>query len=112
MRAQRLWAFPMGLMAALVLSGCQGARTPRQVAVAEPGLSLPGDSGTQVVEALPPRTVTVVDRHPLLSKPRDYYENTGNNKVVKTAAAAVIGVPAGVVGELRQIVVGRDSGTP
>ena len=39
--------------------------------------------------------------------PRDYYESSGNNKVVKSAAAAVIGVPAGLYGEIRQIVVGN-----
>jgi len=54
--------------------------------------------------------VTFVDRHPLLSKPRDYYESSGNNKVVKTLAAGVVGVPAGLFGELKQIVVGRPAG--
>lgn len=110
MRAQRLW--PLGLMAAVILSGCQGFGAPRRVAVAEPGLALPGDSGTTIVEAPPvARSETVVDRHPLLSRPRDYYESSGNNKIVKTAAAAVIGVPAGIVGELKQIVVGKSPGT-
>ena len=108
MRGQRLW--PLGLIVALGLSGCQGAGSPRRVAVAEPGLAVPGDSGTAIAEA--PPAVTIVDRHPLLSKPRDYYESSGNNKIVKTAAAAVIGVPAGVVGELRQIVVGRAPDSP
>jgi hypothetical protein len=111
MRAQHLW--PVGLLAALSLAGCQGAGSPRRVAVAEPGLALPGDSGPVIAEAPPPvRPVTVVERHPLLSKPRDYYENSGNNKIVKTAAATFIGVPAGIVGEMRQIVVGKAPGTP
>jgi hypothetical protein len=87
--------------------GCQSG-APRRVASAEPGLSPPAEPGATVVEAHPPSapTVTWVDRHPLFSKPRDYYESSGNNKVVKTAAATVIGIPAGIVGELRQIVVG------
>ena len=51
--------------------------------------------------------MTFVDRHPLLSKPRDYYESSGDNKFVKSMAAGVIGVPAGIVGELKQIVVGK-----
>jgi hypothetical protein len=110
MRGHRLW--PLGVGVVLVLSGCQGAGSPRRVAVAEPGLALSGDSGTAVAEAPPPRPVTVVDRHPLLSKPRDYYESTGRNKIVKTAAATFIGVPAGIVGELKQIAVGRDPGAP
>jgi hypothetical protein len=50
--------------------------------------------------------LTFVERHPLLYKPRDYYENSGENKVVKTAAAVVVGVPVGIVTELKQIVVG------
>jgi hypothetical protein len=55
----------------------------------------------------PARNVTWVDRHPLFSKPRDIYEKTNNNSpVVKTAAATVIGIPSGILGELRQIVVG------
>jgi hypothetical protein len=61
--------------------------------------------------ARPASTLTWVDRHPLFSKPRDYYDNSGTNKVVKTAAAAVIGVPAGIFGELKQIVVGAPSDT-
>ncbi len=49
---------------------------------------------------------------PLLRKPQQYYDNTKSNKVVKTAAAAVVGVPAGIVGELKQIVVGAPTATP
>jgi hypothetical protein len=54
----------------------------------------------------PGTQVSWVDRHPLFSRPREYYETTPSNKVVKAAAATVIGVPAGIFGELRQIVVG------
>ena len=111
MRMQHLW--PVGVLAVLTLAGCQGAGSSRQVAVAEPGLTLPGDSGAAVAEAPPAvRPVTVVDRHPLLSRPRDYYESSGNNKIVKTAAATFIGVPAGIVGEMKQIVGGRAPATP
>ncbi len=77
----------------------------RRVATAEPGLN--GiDHGTSVAAA-PSTSVTWVDRHPLFSKPRDMYESTNSNKVVKTAAAAVVGVPVGFVGEIKQIFVGR-----
>ena len=54
----------------------------------------------------PVRTTGVVDRHPLLSKPRDYWESSGDNKVVKAAAATFVGVPAGIYGEVKQIFVG------
>jgi hypothetical protein len=110
MRGQRLW--PLGVSAVLALSGCHGAGSARRVAVAEPGLALSGDSDATIAEVPPARPVTVVDRHPLLSRPRDYYQSSGNNKIVKTAAATVIGVPAGIVGELRQIVVGRAPSSP
>ena len=85
---------------------------------AEPGLTAQVEPGVSVVEpgggsssgsSATTRTVSVVDRHPLLRKPKEYYDNTNSNKVVKTAAAAVVGVPAGIVGEIKQIVVGAPS---
>ena len=97
------------LLAALAASGCGGGPSKRTLASSEPALSTgPGDPEVAIVDrAKPvPGSVTVVDRHPLLSKPRDYYENTGSNKAVKTAAAVVLGVPTGIYGELKQIVVG------
>lgn len=96
------------LALALGIAGCKSTAQRRVATTPEPGLNGPGEPGTSVVEApvRPAPTVTFVDRHPLLSKPRDYYDNSGNNKVVKAAAATVIGIPAGIFGELKQIVVG------
>jgi hypothetical protein len=90
-------------------AGCHGPPA-RKTAAAEPGLN---DPGTTVVEATPPAgsSLSWVDRHPLFSKPRDYYESSGNNTIVKTAAATVIGIPAGIIGEIRQIVVGAPGQT-
>lgn len=91
------------------VAGCKSTATRKVATTAEPGLSGPIESGAAVVEAPArpaPATVGFVDRHPLLSKPRDYYDNSGKNKVVKAAAATVIGIPAGIFGELKQIVVG------
>ena len=76
----------------------------------EPSLST--ESGTVIVE--PPssaqrgtaKSISFIDRHPLFRKPQQYYDNTKSNKVVKTAAAAFIGVPVGIGSELKQIVVG------
>jgi hypothetical protein len=100
----------VSLVAALVVaSGCSGGPSKRTLASSEPGLStVPGDTDVAIVDrAKPvPSSTAFVDRHPLFSKPRDYYEKTGTNKVAKTAAAAVIGVPAGIYGEIKQIVVG------
>jgi hypothetical protein len=102
------WMVP-ALVAALVGSGCSGGPSKRTLASSEPGLStVPGDTDVAIVDrAKPvPSSTAFVDRHPLFSKPRDYYEKTDTNKVGKTAAATVIGVPAGIYGELKQIVVG------
>ena len=54
---------------------------------------------------------TVVDRHPLFSKPREYYTTTNRGKAAKTASAVVLGVPAGIYGEFKQIVVGAPPAT-
>ena len=98
-------------LAAFAVAGCQTGPSKRSLASAEPALSPSVEGGTTVVEGPAPRTLTFVDRHPLFSKPREYYEGSGNNKVVKSAAAVVVGVPAGIFGELKQIVVGAPSDT-
>jgi hypothetical protein len=97
--------------AAVGMTGCQGGPTKHTLASAEPALSPPVEGGTTVVEAPAPRTLSFVERHPLFYKPRDYYESSGNNTVVKTAAAVVVGVPVGIVGEIKQIVVGTPAAT-
>ena len=63
-------------------------------------------SPTALALFAPIKTTTVVDRHPLFSKPRDYWETSGDNKVVKAAAATFVGVPVGIYGEFKQIIVG------
>jgi hypothetical protein len=97
------------LSAAVVAASAPGCQTsPLRQARAEPSLTSPVEPGSTVVEA-PPQTApkwSFVDRHPLFSKPRDLYESSGNNYIVKTAAATVIGIPAGLFGEIKQIVVG------
>ena len=101
----------LSLALAVGVAGCKSAAQRRVATAPEPGLSGPVEPGTAVAEAplRPAPAVSFVDRHPLLSKPRDYYDSSGNNKVVKTAAATVIGIPAGIFGELKQIVVGASN---
>ena len=60
----------------------------------------------RVAESPPAKTITYVDRHPIFSKPRDYWDSAGDNKIVKAGAATFIGVPFGIYGEMKQIVVG------
>lgn len=99
---------PAWLAAGVLLAstGCQSAPKSQSVASAEPRLVAPTEPGGTVVETHPPKTVTWADRHPLFTKPREYYDTSGSNKAVKVAAATVIGIPAGILGELKQIVVG------
>lgn len=99
-------------LAAGLISGCQTAGTKRPSTVVSPAPAVTdvGDPDGAVAEktitATPVRTASFTDRHPLFSKPREYWETSGNNKVVKAAAATFIGVPAGFVGEVKQIIVG------
>jgi hypothetical protein len=95
---------------AATVSGCHGGQKRPMFASAEPALDPSLTDAPVIAGASPsPPTVTWVDRHPLFSKPRDIYEGTAsNNKLVKGAAATVVGVPVGLVGEVRQIFVGAD----
>jgi hypothetical protein len=110
MRGQR-W-FTIGVLVTLygISSGCQSAGPRRTVVTPEPALSGNVDNDTTVADGTrqvaPPKTLSWVDRHPLFSKPRDYWDTSGDNKVVKAAAATLVGVPVGFYGEVKQILVG------
>jgi hypothetical protein len=103
------------LALALALSlatGCQSAGVKRPATVVSPsptvteGATADSAVAEKTISPMPVRTVGFADRHPLFSKPRQYWETSGDNKVVKAAAATFIGVPAGFVGEVKQIFVG------
>jgi hypothetical protein len=98
------------LIVPAICAGCQGIGHPKTVVSPEPSLSGAIESDTTVADGThtvaPIKTITVVDRHPLFSKPRDYWESSGDNKVVKAAAATFVGVPVGIYGEFKQIIVG------
>lgn len=105
---RRTYCAALALTTALAVPGCHSAHSPK-AAMAEPPLAPIADADGTTIATAPPTTksVTFVDRHPFLYKPRDYWEGAGDNKVVKATAATVVGIPAGIVGELKQIVVGR-----
>jgi hypothetical protein len=106
------WLTAVGLtVLTITVVGCQGTGSRRTASAPEPGLSGALDSHGTVVEGTPAKTVTYVDRHPLFSKPRDYWESAGDNKIVKAGAATFIGVPVGIFGEMKQIVVGAQPET-
>ncbi len=107
MRGSRWLAISVLALAAGVGTGCQTAGTPRTSTVVSPEPALAdGPVSEKTIEATPVKTVGFADRHPLFTKPREYWETSGNNKIVKAAAATFIGVPAGFVGEVKQIIVG------
>jgi hypothetical protein len=110
MRGYRLFAIGLIVCVYGVSTGCKSAPTStRTVVTPEPGVATTAGPDGIVVEGNPPpavKTVSVVDRHPLFSKPRDYWESSGDNKIVKAAAATFVGVPVGVFGEVKQIIVG------
>lgn len=54
-----------------------------------------------------PQEKSYVDRHPLLSSPRNYYRDSGDNAVVKVLAGTFIGVPVGIAKEAWQIGYGQ-----
>ncbi len=93
----------IGVLATIgsMAAGCSSSGPRRSVVTAEPPLA-----GTTDADAAAPKTVGWVDRHPLLSKPRDYWEKSGDNKIVKAAAATFVGVPSGMYNEVKQILVG------
>jgi hypothetical protein len=97
-------------LASLFSSGCHSSGPSRRVVTPEPGLSSTvepdGTINSSTSPAVPMKTTSFVDRHPLFYRPRDYYENSGNNGIVKVAAATFIGVPAGIFSEAKQIITG------
>ena len=109
MRGKRWFAIGVLITVYGIISGCQTAGPRKPIVTTEPGLAGAVDNdGTVVVGdgAAPAKTVTWVDRHPLFSKPRDYWDTSGDNKIVKAAAATFVGVPVGMYGEVKQIIVG------
>ncbi len=94
----------VGVLATIcgMAAGCQSGGARRTVVTPEPSLAGPADTDG----AAQAKTVSWVDRHPLFSKPRDYWETSGDNKIVKAAAATFVGVPAGMYNEVKQIIVG------
>jgi hypothetical protein len=107
----------LGIVLALAgLAGCQsGASGSRRTALKpkEPELAMAGEAEPGViVEKPPPAPPAFVERHPLLYKPREVYNSAGSNKIVKVAGATIVGIPMGIAGELKQIVVGAPSTPP
>jgi hypothetical protein len=93
------------LALAFVCGGCALHKKQRSIAASDPVI-IEGAAGVPVGGAPGVRKATFVDRHPLLARPRDVYHNTCHGPIIKTTAATFVGVPAGVVHEVKQIVCG------
>jgi hypothetical protein len=111
MRGYRLFAMGLIVCACGMSSGCKSSPgSSRTIVTPEPPVASAASSDGVIAEGspapTPAKTVSVVDRHPLFSKPRDYWESSGDNKIVKAAAATFVGVPVGMFGEVKQIIVG------
>jgi hypothetical protein len=107
MRISRSLRLVVGVLAMSTLAGCAHSKG-RKAATSEPPLLSGADGAdTVIVEAPEVRTVTAADRHPVLRRPREYYDKTNGNKFSKTVAATVIGVPSGIGAEVKQIFAGQ-----
>ncbi len=103
----RLKSFAILILATAVLATSDCHRGGRRRGIAdEPTLSGLDAEDKAYLNAPAAVPISTVDRHPILYKPREYWENSGDNRIVKAAAATFVGVPAGIVGEVRQIFVG------
>jgi hypothetical protein len=102
----------MMVVTAGLIAGCQSAGSKRPSTVVSPAPAVGDASGAdglsseKTISTAPVSSVRFADRHPLFTKPRQYWETSGDNKIVKAAAATFLGVPAGFVGEDKQIFVG------
>ena len=112
MRGNRRVTIGLLVLAVGVVSGCQSAGPKRTATVISPA-PVVGDAGNpdgavaeKTIDMAPAKTVSFTDRHPLFTRPKQYWDTSGDNKIVKAAAATFIGVPAGFVGEVKQIFVG------
>ena len=91
----------------IAVTGCSSSPTRRIAAKPEPPLLDGGEGSATIVQAPPSTKITFADRHPLFSRPKQYYDSTNSNAVAKTARATFIGVPSGIIGEFKQIVAGQ-----
>jgi hypothetical protein len=93
------------LALAFVCGGCALHKKQRAIVMSDPVII---EGTAEALPGAPPaiRKATFVDRHPLLARPRDVYHNTSHGPIIKTTAATFVGVPAGVIHEVKQIVCG------
>ncbi len=109
MRGRRAYLV-VGALVLWACAGCARMKKHSSVATMEPAYVGEGAVDGAIVDPAAGHPVTFVDRHPILSKPRDVYHNTNHHGVVKAAAATVVGVTMGVVCEVGQVFKGCPPG--
>ena len=109
MSTRARWVVLLATLATLT-TGCHRKEFIRDRSVAMDPPLVSADPAQDDPLLAEPRRATFVDRHPLLRKPVEYYQSSGPNPVGRVASATLIGVPAGVLGEMRQIIVGCPPG--
>ena len=111
MRGQR-W-FAIGLVAVLygIISGCQSCRPTPDCGHPR---AWPGQLGRRQRHSHRRRHTSIAATEnrrlgrapPTLFQAATIWETSGDNKIVKAAAATFVGVPVGFYGEVKQIIVG------
>jgi hypothetical protein len=94
---------------ALAVTGCSWKKHKRPEITTAP-IPLEGTviDGTTVVDAAPAKhQYNFFHNHPLFYKPANFYHELGHGPLTGTAAAIFLGIPAGIVCEATQIVVGH-----
>jgi hypothetical protein len=112
MRGNRWKTMGVLALAVALISGCQTAGSKRPATVISPSPAVSDAAGPdravaeRTITTAPVQTASFADRHPLFNKPKQYWDTAGDNKIAKVARATFIGVPAGFVGEVKQIFAG------
>lgn len=88
----------------VIAPGCAKNRQKVMVSSNRPiieGASTVSSNGELVVNK-PAGSSRFMDRHPMFYKPGEYYSTYDGNVVMRGARATFVGIPAGVVGEVKQ----------
>ncbi|WP_169974234.1 hypothetical protein [Tautonia rosea] len=109
MSTRARWVMLFAVLATLT-TGCHRKEFIRNQSVAMDPSLVSIDPALSDPMLTQPSRATFVDRHPLLRKPVEYYQTAKPHPAHRLASATFIGVPAGILGEMRQIIVGCPPG--
>ncbi len=84
-------------------TGCHKHKNQMRGTALDSVVSSPQFESMAMDGCAPTGKTACVDRHPMLYKPRDVFNNVDHGPIMKTAAATFVGVPAGIAGEVGQV---------